>query len=155
MQINPIKPLYSLEQKKSRALIPKISIIIVLCIILYLGLLLNISLLLLSSRTELIIKISALVILSLIFLFSLIQGIIKANHKYEFYHSYLSINDKKIPYNTIISSQRKRDLADKIFSTHSLSLGTGHFLRNIPADVDLQTYLSKLIAYSKQTKHPS
>ena len=63
------QPLYTLNQNKARAIIPKIITYIFLGIIFYAGILLNLSLLNLSSGEETIVKIiSSIILLSVIVL---------------------------------------------------------------------------------------
>ena len=140
--------IYVLPQKKSRALIPKISSLLILSIIFYIGIMVNISLLDLTAVQETNIKVISLLVLGGIDFI----GIYFAFHRsasYTFYQSFLAHNGKKIAYASIINTNPHTDFWDKLFKTYSVNLGNDFYLRNISQHIELQTYLQQLINYAK------
>ena len=146
----PEKPIYVLQQNKKRAIIPKILLLFVLGTIFYLGLLLNLRLLDLLGSEETTTKTVSLIILILIIILGVILTIVKANRSYIFYQNRIMFGKKQIFYQEISNTNLKINFIDKMFKTYSISLSKKFRLRNIPQELNLQSYLQQLVNYSKQ-----
>lgn len=141
-------PIYTLPQRKSRAIIPKVFSSLLLSIIFYLGILVNLSLLKLSPDQESKIKLISFIVL----LFINLLGLYLAFHQakpYLFYGNRIKHNRKEIYYQNILNTAPHQDFSDKIFKTYSLNLGNYFHLRNISQEIQIQNYLQQLIAYAK------
>jgi len=141
-------PLYTLPQKKSRLLIPKIITFLILGIILYAGVILNLSLLNLITETEDLIKIVALIIIPLIIVAGIIYNFIKVRQPYLFYRQYIQKGAKQLPYQEIQNFNQKQNFLDKIFKTYQIPLTKKFILQNIPQEIQISDYIQKLINYS-------
>ena len=148
----PEKPIYVLRQKKSRALVPKIISLLVLGVIFYLGLLLNLTLLELSPSNESIVNIIALIILALIVIIGVYLAVYKASHNYKFYKNRVVQGKNSMIYTNITQIIPHHDPIDKIFHTYSIKLSNSFFIRNIPDQVQMQSYIQQLIDYAKRTQ---
>jgi len=146
LQLNE-KPAYVLSPRKSRALIPKIIILLVLGIIFYLGVLLNVSLLVLSAQTETTVKLASLILLLAVVVTGIIFSVKLANENYLFYRERISFNGKEIVYKDILNTALKRDLLDKIFGTYFINLGHDFHLKHISQEINIENYLRQLINY--------
>ena len=144
------KPIYVLEQKKSRAMIPKILSFIGLGLVFYLGILLNLSLINLKADDETIVRIASLILLLSIIVVGFYLSFHRAHLKFKFYRTEIRFNKKEMRYNNIQNTQPKINLLDKVFKTYSIDLGNNFFLRHIPQEINLQQYLQQLIAFSKR-----
>ena len=142
------QPLHVVNQVKKRALIPKISVLIILGIIFYLGILLNLTLLELETSLQSTIELVSSVIVLLLVLIGIIIGIRKATKKYQFFNTNLLVYGKTIPYNTITNTAPKQNWLDKMFKTYSIQLTDKITMRNIPEAVQLEQYLKQMISYS-------
>lgn len=147
LQLNE-KPAYVLSQRKSRALIPKIIILLVLSIIFYLGILLNVSLLVLSAQTETIVKLVSLILLLVVVVTGIIFSVKLANKNYLFYRERIRFNGEEIVYKDILNTALKRDLLDKMFDTYSINLGHDFHLKHISQEINIENYLKQLINYA-------
>lgn len=143
------QPRYVLHQSQQRALVPTIVSWLVLGIVFYLGVLVNVSLLNLTASQETGIKlISLLVILALLAL-GIFLAVKRALVPYFFYADRISFKDTAIHYQDIQNSVPKRDLLDKLFKTHRISVGNDFFLRHIPDSIPLESYLQQLTRYAQ------
>ena len=150
LKMQPEKSIYVLQQNKKRAIIPKILLLVVLGIIFYLGLLLNLRLLDLLGSEETTTKTVSLIILIVIIILGIILTIVKANRSYIFYQNRIMFGKKQIFYQEISNTNLKINFMDKMFKTYSISLSKKFRLRNIPQELNLQSYLQQLVNYSKQ-----
>jgi hypothetical protein len=149
-QINPEKPIYVLEQKKIRALIPKLISFIGLGIVFYLGILLNLSIINLNAKDETIVKTSSLILLLAIIIVGIYLSFHRAHLNYKFYRTGIIFNRKEMKYINIINIQPNINFWDKLFKTYSMAIGNKFFLRHIPQETNLQQYLQQLINFSKR-----
>lgn len=140
--------IYVLPQNKKRAVIPKIVSLLVLGVIFYLGVLLNLLLLELTTDQKNLIQLISVAILLIIIILGIYLTIHQANTPIKFYQTKIIINKKELNYTSILNIQVKTDFLDKIFRTYSLNLGNNFYLRNIPEEVQLESYIRQLIAYS-------
>lgn len=141
--------IYVLPQNKKRAIIPKIVSLVALGIIFYLGVLLNLLLLELTLDQKSLIQIISISILSIIIIFGIYLTIHQAYIPTKFYRTKVVVNKKELYYTSILSIQTKKDFLDKLFKTYSLYLGNNFYLRNIPQEVQLESYLRQLMDYAK------
>jgi len=144
----PDQPLYVLRQSFARAVLPKAISLVVLGVIFYLGVLLNVTLLELSDENQFIINISTLIFLALLVIIGTIVAVQKAREPCFFYSSFLTLQKQNIPYQNITAAFPKKDVLDKLFHTYALPLGNNLFLRHLPDNIDLQSYLQQLKAYN-------
>ncbi len=144
------KPLYILQQKQSRAVIPKILSFLILGIIFYVGILLNLALLSLTASEETIVKISSLGLLLVVIIIGVILTFKRAHKPFIFYQSHIQFGKKSITYLNVMNSKPEKHFLDKIFKTYSINLGNHFHLRHIPQEIDIATYLNQLINYAKQ-----
>lgn len=148
----PSQPIYTIYQKKSRALIPKILSLFLLGSIFYLGILLNVSLLQLRASEESLVKIISLIILLLVIILGTFLALKQAHAPYLFFPNKITVGKKEIAYLSINNPLIHIDLADKIFKTYSLNLGSNFFLRNIPNEVQIQNYVEQLKIYAQNNQ---
>lgn len=139
---------YQVFPARQRAVIPKVLTLLFLGTIFYLGVLVNISLLSLESQPETIVRWTALAIILLIVAVGIILAQKHATSPYNFYQTYLQINNKMVTYSTILTITTKQDVFDKMFKTYSVNLGQKNFLRHIPQEIQLQPYIKQLVAYA-------
>ena len=144
------QPLYTLNQNKARAIIPKIITYIFLGIIFYAGILLNLSLLNLSSGEETIVKIISSIILLSVIVLGIYLTWHKSHQSYFFYKNKVIFGKKVIDYRDIQLVSSKKDIVDKMFHSYSIPLRKDFFIRHIPPGIDLVDYLNKLVSYAKQ-----
>jgi hypothetical protein len=142
------QPAYVIKQAKSRSLIPKIFMLLILGILFYLGILLNLSLLELDVDSQSLIDHISIITVSIIVIIGIIMGILKVRKQHTFYNTHLTIYGKNIPYNTITNTLQKQNLLDKIFKTYSIKLTDKITMRNIPQAVQIQSYLQQMISYN-------
>ncbi len=147
-------PLYVLSQIKSRVLVPKLILLIVLSVIFYLGILLNLSFLDLSAQEETTIKSVALFLLLLIIIVSAIITVHTAQRGYRFYQDHLEFGSISLPYEGIEKIEVKQGFLDKLFKTKEVSLGEKFSLKNISQEVDVQGYLEQLKEYTLRKQKP-
>ncbi|MEK6969009.1 MAG: hypothetical protein AABW48_01130 [Nanoarchaeota archaeon] len=145
-------PLYVLPQSKSRTLFPKIVSLVILGIIFYLGILLNIYLLELGAEQETIVKLISLILFILIVVSGIIYSVYKAYQPYNFYRNRITLGKEAIYYVNITNTAPHQDPLDKLFHSYSINLSTKFFLRHIPEQIQLQSYLQQLIDYAKRTQ---
>lgn len=146
-------PLYTLLQSKKRALMPKAVALLGLGIIFYLGILLNISLLELNASQETLVQLVALLVLLSVIILGVYQEHRQVKQPYNFYKEHLIIGKKEVDYHSIAEISRKQNWLDKLFHTYSLDLGNKQILKNIPAEVDVESYLKQLVEYAKKEQH--
>ena len=146
----PENSIYVLQQNKKRAIIPKILLLVLLGIIFYLGLLLNLRLLDLLGSEETTTKTVSLIILIVIIILGIILTIVKANRSYIFYQNRIMFGKKQIFYQEISNTNLKMSFIDKMFKTYSIPLSKKFSLRNIPQELNLQSYLQQLVNYSRK-----
>ena len=144
------QPLYQLEQKRDRLILPNIIIPFLLSIIFYLGVLLNISFLELSGKTETLVKLIVLIILIILNIIGIISVIQKSKKNYLFFNDRLVFGSKEIPYKEIMEIKEQQNLFDKWFGTYSLKLNSKFSIKCIPEELKIQNYIQQLINYSKQ-----
>ena len=144
------KPIYILEQNKSRALVPKFFSFIGLGVVFYLGILLNLSIINLNGKDETIVKTSALILLLAIIIVGIYLSFHRAHLNYKFYRTGIRFNKKEMAYINIINTKPKINFLDKMFKTYSIELDNKFFLRHIPKETNIQQYLQQLIDFSKQ-----
>ncbi|MAF97624.1 MAG: hypothetical protein CMH26_03215 [Micavibrio sp.] len=144
------QPLYVLNQDQKRALIPKIIILIALSAIFYVGILLNISLLDMRASQENLAKTISLIVVIVIAIVGIGLAIWHARNKVYFYADHLVINKKSLSINSILNTQAKQDILDKIFKSESINLGNNFHLRHIPQQLQIPNYINQLIAYQKK-----
>ncbi len=142
------QPYYVLKQDKKRALIPKFITLIFLSSIFYIGILLNISLLDLRAQEETIIKITTLIVITFLIALGFILAILRSHKTYSFYHTHLSFGKKSKPYQEIKEVIINKDFIDKIFKTYSINLGNHFHLRHLPQNIDIKSYLEKILRYT-------
>jgi len=154
-QARPVieQPIYVLPQSKSRALIPKIVILLVLGGIFYLGVLLNLSLLDLTSEVSDVANLTSLILLLCVIILGIFLAVRQAESSYKFYHSKITQGKRDIKYTAISNINPKQDFLDKLFKTYSINLGSNFFLRHLPQEVQISAYLQKLINYAKQSQN--
>jgi len=145
------KPLYVLKKNKKRAIIPKVFLLVLLGAVFYLGVMLNVSLLSLDSDQELVVGLGSLGVLVIIIIMGIFLAFRNAKQEYVFFRDRIVLGKKVVLYSSIISTERKENFIDKMFKTYSLSLGEKKSLRHIPKEVDIKSYLEKLVAYSKRS----
>ena len=58
---------------------------------------------------------------------------------------------KKIMYVEIMNTKMKQNILDKMFKTYSIHVGRKMFLRHIPTNVPLQTYIQQLVSYAHKS----
>ncbi len=144
-------PLYTLLQSRKRALMPKAVALIGLGIIFYLGILLNISFLQLNAAQETMVQLVALLVLLSIIILGVYQEHHQVKQPYNFYKEHLIIGKKEVDYHGIAEVARKQNWLDKWFKTYYLDLGNKQVLKNIPAEVDVESYLKQLVEYVKRS----
>ena len=144
------QPLYQLEQKKNRLIIPNIVIPFLLSVVFYLGILLNISFLELNGKTETTVKAAILVILIVFNIINFILVIKKSQKKYFFFNNRLYFDGKETSYQEIAEMKEQQNILDKWFGTYSLKLSPKFAIKNIPEELKIQNYIQQLINYSKQ-----
>ena len=149
------QPFFVLPQVKSRAVVVKAISLTILGIIFYIGILVNLSFLDLSGKEETIIKTTSLIILSIVVIVGVILSYKHASQPYKFFHSHVQVGKEVVFYVEIANTEPKRDILDKIFKTYKISLRNHLFLRNIPNNVDMSSYLKQLISYSHNQQPPS
>ncbi|PIZ52507.1 hypothetical protein COY27_00145 [Candidatus Woesearchaeota archaeon CG_4_10_14_0_2_um_filter_33_13] len=154
-QARPVieQPIYVLPQSKSRALIPKIVILLVLGGIFYLGVLLNLSLLDLTSEVSDVANLTSLILLLCVIILGIFLAVRQAESSYKFYHNKITQGKRDIKYTAISNINPKQDFLDKLFKTYSINLGSNFFLRHLPQEVQISAYLQKLINYAKQSQN--
>ncbi|MEW5896243.1 MAG: hypothetical protein AB1668_00995 [Nanoarchaeota archaeon] len=143
-------PIYTLHQHKIRALLPKITALVVLSVIFYVGILLNIYLLEFDAKNETILKTFFLFLLIFIVSLSTFLSMRKASQPYKFYSKRISFGKESIEYINIINTSSHQDPFDKLFKTYSINLGNNFVLRHIPLQLQLEDYLKKLIEYAQR-----
>lgn len=143
------QPQYILSQKKSRAIIPKIIVLLILGLIFYLGILLNVALLDLTGSEETTIKLISLIILIMIVGLGIYLAIRRSKLQYFFYRNRLIFGKEEIFYHEILNTKINKDFFDFFFHTYGINLGHNFHLRHIPEEINLENYLNKLIAYTK------
>jgi len=141
--------LYSVASKKSRVLIPKIFILLILGVVLYMGILLNVGLLALDGETETIVKSSSIFVVILIILVGILLNLKKAKTSYNFYQTSIANGKSNINYADIENVQVKRGLWDRMFGTYTLVLSKKFKIEGIPKKIDLQAYTQQMINYNK------
>ena len=139
---------YSVNQKQSRALIPKVLTLTFLGAIFYVGILVNLSLLNISKTENQVVKWVSLVIIIALVSVGLLLTHKHSSEPYRFYQTYLTITDKPFQYKNIIDTSVKRNVFDKWFNTYSIHLGKKTFLKHIPTEVPLQNYIQQLATYA-------
>ena len=142
-----------LQQKKSRAIIPKTLSLIILSVIFYFGILLNISLLNLTAAEETLLKTGSLFLLLGIIIVGIILAIIKAHTPYLFYKDRIMFGKKSILYREIATTAPTKNSVDKLFKTYSLLLHKLFPMRNIPEDVDIKSYVEQMMGYSRNLEN--
>ncbi len=142
-------PLYVLPQRLSRAVLPKIGILIILSLIFYSGILLNITLLELTAPTETMVKLIALIFLLGIIFLGILLAFRRAKLPYTFYQNKITFNKEEITLNNILNTTPKSDLLDKIFKTYSINLGNNFHLRHIPEQIQIKEHVTALVGYAK------
>ncbi len=151
----PEQPLYQLPQNTKRALIPKIITLIILGIIFHLGILLNLSLLELSSSNENIAKTSSLIIVFIIVIIGIFFAFKQAHQPYLFYRNHLTFIKRNLNYNQITNTTSKQNFFDKIFHTYQIPLTKSFTIYHIPKEIDIETYIKQLEAYTQRTINPT
>ena len=154
-QSQPEQSIYILPQDKKRALVPKIVSLTVLGIIFYLAVLLNISLLELTAAEETTIKIVSLIFLLGIIVLGIYLSFHRSNQSYKFYQDKITFMKNQITYLEISNTKSKVDFLDKIFKTVTINCGNNFFIRNVPAQLQIDNYLEKLVAYHRGTRPTS
>ena len=142
---------YSTIQKKSRALVPKVLILILLGSIFYIGILVNLTLLNLEKTETGVIKWISLTLIIVIIGIGMLLAARHASQPYKFYQTYLTVKNKQLFYTDILDSTPRRDVFDKMFKTYSIHVGRKMFLRHIPTNVPLQTYIQQLVSYAHKS----
>lgn len=145
------QPLYTLHQKTSRAVIPKVITLLFLSALFYVGVLLNLNLLELQPAEETTIQVSALVFLLIIIFIGIILAARKAHRPYNFYRSKIVHGKKEIFYTAIANTTPVRDFLGKIFKTYSINLGSDFHLRHISEEVKIEDYLKQMREYVKNS----
>ena len=141
--------LYTLPQKKSRLLVPKIISFILLGIIFYGGILINLSLLNIDPNAAKFTKLISLIILGALILLGLVINFLKVKHAYLFYPTHLQLNKKQIPYQQIQNLNPQQNFLDKLFKTYHLNLTKKFKIQNIDQNATIADYLRKMVNYSQ------
>ncbi len=151
-QIQP--PQFVLEQKRSRAMLPKLASYLALGVVFYLLIVLNISYLEVSEEVEeLTLFVSLWIIIILIFIGTL-ESLLASYEKYEFFLDHIERRAKKVK-NSIQLAEvqpqgitQKRTFWDKLFKTYQLVLSRKFAIRNIPEEKQVQSYVLQLVNYA-------
>ncbi len=141
--------LYTLEVEKSRILVVKISTLVLLSIVFYLGVLINLGLLALDGSTETLVKTSALFLLLTLIVIGSLHNLSAVKHGYRFYEDKIRFAKRNVSYLSIEKVERKENLWDKLFRTHSLQLNKKFSIDGIPNEVNVQPYVEQMLQYSK------
>ncbi len=144
-------PLYTLFKNKPRTLIPTILTQILLCIIFYLGILINLQLLSLLASEETLVRIISLLLILLLLSMGIYATYQKSNQPYNFYRTYLQIDKKNIPYNTITQIITQQNILDKLFHTYTLNANNKPLFNYIPQETDILPYLQQMIEYNQKS----
>ncbi len=142
-----MEPQYKAYQKKSRAIIPKTIILIILGAILYLGLLINLTLLKFSAEQEEIVRISSLVAIIFLIVLGIFLSALRSKRPYLFWQDKITFGKDEIFYQNIENTTSKRNIWDKIFSTYKIKLNNKFSIKHISMDVQLEKYLNQLKQY--------
>ena len=145
-------PLYVLHQKTSRAVIPKLVILLFLSAIFYVGVLLNINLLELQPAQETTAQMGALIFLVIIIVIGLIIALKRARRPYSFYHTKIVHGTKEIFYSAILNTEPHYDFLDRMFKTYSMNLGSDFHLHHISQEIKIRDYIRQMMEYSKNQK---
>jgi hypothetical protein len=143
-------PVYTLYPKKSRVIIPKIVVLVVLGVIFYLGILLNLQLLDLTATEEMATKIASLILILFLVFLGTYLAFRQAHQPYQFYRKGLVLGRRNVSYLEVALSASKRDWLDRIFHTYSLNLGSGNYLRHLPQSLLLENYLRQWQEYAQK-----
>ncbi len=135
---------YEIHQKKSRAIIPKVILLLFLSVIFYLGILLNLSLLDLPVEQESITRIATLIFLVLLIIIGIFLSYKHATKPYQFTQDRIIQGKKQCLYKDITNTISKTNLLDKIFKTYSIKLNKTFSLKHLSQEQDLQNYLQQL-----------
>ena len=142
-------PLYILHQKTSRAVIPKLIILLFLSAIFYGGVLLNINLLELQPQQETTAQMGALILLLIIIVIGLMVAVKRAHRPYIFYRTKIVHGKKEILYAAILNTEPHSDFLGRMFKTYSMNLGNDFHLRHISNETPIQDYIKQMMQYAK------
>ena len=131
-------------------MVPKTVTLLILGIIFYVGILVNISLLELTGRDETLLKTGALILVGVVVLLGCLIAYHHARSSYRFYQDRICFEKKEMLYKEIVNTKPKKDILDKIFRTYSINLGKAFFMKNIPEEVSIESYLQQVMEYAKK-----
>jgi hypothetical protein len=144
------EPQYVVHEKKIRAILPKVILLLGLGTLFYLGILLNISLLELDGGQETTIQTAALILVVVIIIIGIYIAFHHSQQPYKFYRTTVLHNKKEIKYVEIGTVAPHQNFFDKLFKTYSIKLGDHFTIHHVSQEIQLQPYLQQLIQYVHQ-----
>jgi hypothetical protein len=142
--------LYQLDQKKSKAIVPKIIGLFLLGAIFYIGVLINVSLLRLTAKEETLGKLVGLFMVVAILILGIVLTFKHAKKQYLFFKDKIAFGKKDLPLSDVTNTTSKQNLWDKMFKTYHINAGHHFALRHISKETQVETYLQQLVAYAKR-----
>ncbi len=144
-------PQYILEQKKIRAIVPRIVEFIFLGTLFYVGVFANLQLLSFEESTNDLIQLISLILLLILAAMGIGINVRRSSQKYLFYANRLEFGPKGIFLKDVANIQYKENIWDRTFHTYSIELTPYFVLRYLPIEKNVTNYLNQLIACNRRS----
>ncbi len=144
-------PPYILEQRRIRAIVPRIVEFTCLGILFYVGVIANLLLLSFEESTNDLIKLISLIILLTLTAAGIGINVHRSSQKYLFYANRLEFGTTGIFLKDVADIKQKENFWDKTFHTYSLELTPYFVLRYLPVEKNITNYLNQLVAYNRRS----
>src|SRR3989344_6178848 len=143
-------PQYILEQRRIRAIVPRIVEFTCLGILFYIGVVANLLLLSFEESTNDLIKLISLILLLILAAVGIAISVHRSSQKYVFYANRLEFGPRGIFLKDVTKVQYKENIWDKTFHTYSIELTPYFVLRYLPIEKNITNYLNQMIAYNRR-----
>lgn len=144
-------PQYIIKPSKSRMVIPKLLITLVLAIVFYAGILINVSLLGINVPEGVNILILA-VLLLLVIIQGLMTYVQASKAMYAIYRNRLQIEGTKAQYvlfNAVQDVKQEKNFFDKLFKTATIHITPNLTLRGVPHGDQTFAYIQQMVTYGR------
>lgn len=145
-------PQYILEQRRIRAIVPRIVEFTCLGILFYAGVVANLLLLSFEESTNDLIKLISLILLLILAAIGVGINVRRSSQKYLFYANRLEFGPKGIFLKDATDIKQKENFWDRTFHTYSIELAPYFVLRCLPIEKNVTNYLNQLIAYNRRSE---